>query len=574
MNKNYRYLHGNKVFFHLKSDTIYIYTLFFSLFFLNAFCAQGQTRLVVRAKDSTKMALVDSLGYEQMHPNAAAMQEAAIALSKKLNLAGYFEHVLGPIRQANDSLFSMSLERLGKRYPFLLINTQKIDPALLGNSKKDTLKIAVEETQSFLQTITAKLETRGRVFDEVQLTNITPIDGTVVADLTISEEKERLVNKIVIKGYEDFPRSFLRHGSKLKLGTPIQRDFLAKESSALASLPFVNEMKSPEILFENDSSTVYLYLEKAKSNYFDGFIGFNTEEGSGNLKLNGYLDLRLVNNLNKGEALHLNWKNDGREQTNLNINAQIPYIFRSPIGVEGALTIFRKDSTFQNTTLQGKLTYKPTLRSQFNLGISSLESNATQDNLIDTKDLNGTFLVSGYDYLEPELENQIFVNKTRLSVSFGVGRRKAEDQDNQQFKLDLVANRNFKVSKRSSIYLNTALGFLNSEAYFDNEKYRIGGINSIRGFNENSIEATTYSYLNTEFRYLLAANTFFHTITDAAYINDDLTEQDTILYGFGVGLGLRTSSGLFRLNYALGTTDDSTIKFSESKVHISFSSIF
>ena len=53
-----------------------------------------------------------------------------------------------------------------------------------------------------------------------------------------------------------------------------------------------------------------LYLEKNKSNRFEGFLGFGSEETTGDLELNGYLNLNLVNNLNYGESFILNYRSD------------------------------------------------------------------------------------------------------------------------------------------------------------------------------------------------------------------------------------------------------------------------
>ena len=71
----------------------------------------------------------------------------------------------------------------------------------------------------------------------------------------------------------------------------------------------LHSIKFPEILFEQDSTTVYLYLQKTKTNKFDGLIGFNTND-QGKLKFNGYIDLYLNNLLNKGESLSINWKSN------------------------------------------------------------------------------------------------------------------------------------------------------------------------------------------------------------------------------------------------------------------------
>jgi len=73
---------------------------------------------------------------------------------------------------------------------------------------------------------------------------------------------------------------------------------------------------------------------------------------------------------------------------------------------------------------------------------------------------------------------------------------------------------------------------LNSDQYFTNELFRIGGVNSIRGFNEQSIFTKNYSYFNFEYRFLASTTSYFYTITDLGFIKT--TENESIL---GLGLG-------------------------------------
>ena len=126
----------------------------------------------------------------------------------------------------------------------------------------------------------------------------------------------------------------------------LNNSVLIEKNNALNSLGFVNSTKPPEILFKKDSTTVYLYLTKQKNNNFDGILGFSTGEENQGLTLNGYLNLELNNNLNYGEQFLLNYKADGNDQQKLRVKLTLPYLFKSPFGIETELNIFRRDSTF------------------------------------------------------------------------------------------------------------------------------------------------------------------------------------------------------------------------------------
>ena len=106
-------------------------------------------------------------------------------------------------------------------------------------------------------------------------------------------------------------------------------------------MPFVSQIKYPEVLLTKDSTKVYLYLEKRKNNSFDGFLGFGNKETTQKLQFNGYLDLNLYNNLNSGERFNLYWKNDGNKQSTFNVNLDLAYIFKSPMALKTNLRIFK-----------------------------------------------------------------------------------------------------------------------------------------------------------------------------------------------------------------------------------------
>ena len=65
-----------------------------------------------------------------------------------------------------------------------------------------------------------------------------------------------------------------------------------------------------------------------------------------------------------------------------------------------------------------------------------------------------------------------------------------------------------------------------------------------------------------------------HSVLDAAYFENSLTDAKEKLFGFGFGFGLLTNSGLFRLNYSSGKTENRQFRLSDSKVHISLTATF
>ena len=132
----------------------------------------------------------------------------------------------------------------------------------------------------------------------------------------------------------------------------------------------------------------------------------------------------------------------------------------------------------------------------------------------------------------------------------------------------------FNLNTKNSIYIRLNSAGINSDNFFTNELLRFGGVKSIRGFEENSLIASLYSVFNTEYRYRLNNNMYIHSIVDAAYFENDITQTKEKLFAFGFGFGVFTKAGLLKFNYANGKSENQKFKFSDSKIHLSLTTIF
>jgi hypothetical protein len=317
-----------------------------------------------------------------------------------------------------------------------------------------------------------------------------------------------------------------------------------------------------------------VYIEKSKPNKFDGFIGFSNDDQS-QISFNGYLDLQLQNIFNSGEKINVYWKNDGNQQTSFNLGTELPYAFNSPIGVKANLRIFKQDSTFQNTITDLNVGYLFSYNTKAYLGYQKSNSVSLQDNnMPNITNFSASFITGSFEHLSYKREATVFPELTKISTKFGWGNRSLTFSKSNQFFGQVEISHHFEWDQKNSLFVKNQSYYLQSNEYVTNELLRFGGINSIRGFNENSLQANVFSGIMAEYRYLLASNLYVHTITDYGYMQDKTTSQENKLLGLGFGFGLFTKNGLFNLIYANGSTSEQTIKLSNSIVHISFKTNF
>lgn len=519
--------------------------------------------------------IIDSISYKKIHENVKSIEDETKNLSATLSKKGYLENrELGNLK-INDSTFVFSFS-VGTKTNTIYIHTKSLtanEKELLGIDK-DTIILTPGDVEDFMTANIRALEKKGYSLSNIQLVDLSPSGSIINASLKIKTEKKRTLDAIVIEGYKKFPEGIRRNIAKQYRKKTFNQDNLQRVYNDFNSIRFVRQTRYPEILFKQDTTKVYVYLEKAKSNSFDGFIGFSNDDDS-NVVFTGYVDLLLSNVLNTGERFNLYWKSDGNKQTTFNAGLELPYIFKSPIGIKANLKIFKQDSTFQNTATDINVGYYFSYNSKLYVGHQQTQSVDIQNlNSSTISDFSNSFWTTSYEYTDFNVDDFLFPEKTALVIKSGIGKRDGKTSDSDQYFTQLNLSYNLYLNKRNIINLKTQAYYLESDDYIINELYRFGGINSIRGFNENSLQGNMYVALLSEYRFVLAPNMYVHSITDYGYYQDETSNIKNNLLGLGFGFGLLTKTGLFNIIYANGSTKDQTIKLSNSIVHLSFKTNF
>lgn len=519
--------------------------------------------------------IIDSLSYKKIHENAKSIINETSLLSTTLLKIGYLENKELANIKTNDSTFVYKFS-IGPQTKTIHIYTGRVAPEVknLLSITKDTITLRLSDVEPFMTTGVAALERKGYSLSSMQLIEYSAHNASLKATLKIKTEKKRTLDDIVIEGYKKFPEGIRKNIAKQYKGKVFNQQNLQRVYNDFNAIRFISQVRYPEILFKQDTTKVYVYLEKSKPNTFDGFIGFSNDDKS-NVVFNGYLDLLLNNILNTGEKFNLFWKSDGNKQTTFNTSLELPYIFRSAIGLKASLRIFKQDSTFQNTITDLNVGYYFSYNSKLFLGYQQSQSVDIQNlNSSTLSDFSNSFWTSTYEFVNYNVDDFMFPEKTSLFLKGGIGKRDAKTGKTDQYFAQLNFSHNLYLNKRNIINLKTQSYYLNSRTYIINELYRFGGINSIRGFNENSLQANLLTALMAEYRYVLSSNMYVHTITDYGYFQDDTSNTKNNLLGLGFGFGLFTKTGLFNIIYANGSTKDQQIKLSNSIVHISFKTNF
>jgi len=561
--------------------TLYLILIIYLLFSTEGFC-QNLT-LKIDGKNEAETRVIDSLGYLKMHSDFKSIKSEVDSIQKILFKIGYIENEIKSLKKTKDTTFYSQIHLKNKyKTIYIYYNKNNLDTPIINLVSKEVFDdyfiLKFSEVERALDFINSEISKKGLPFSKLKLSDIKIKDtSSLKAHLTIdSLESKRIINDIVIKGYEKFPQSYIKHFLKIKPKQVFDLNTIKEKTEELNNLNFANEIKSPEVLFSKDSTTLYLYLEKSKSNAFDGFLGFGTNEETNKLEFDGYLNLNLINNLNFGESFRLLYKSDENDQKTFEADVSLPYLFKTPIGADLLLRIFKRDSSFTTVNQSARLHYQINSKNKMYVGIVSTESNNLLTENISSiiSDYKTQHYTIAYQFLKPQSNNILFPIKSKFYLEAGFGERKTSSSSENQSQYSIDALKIFTLNKTNSIFIRVNGSNLITDTYFENELLRFGGINSIRGFEENSLFASLYGVLNTEYRFQLNNSIYIHSIIDAGYFENKISSSKEKLFGYGFGFGILTKAGLLRFNYANGKNENTQFKLSNSKIHISLTANF
>ena len=568
----------NQPFLQLKA-TPYIYILLFYLSFSGLMAQNHTLKLSLNSKESDHSEVL-----QKIKPIDVAIDSIQLELDNfqdAMELKGYLNTTIDSIIKS-DSV-SIAFINLGPQLEHINIDYSHIPGTLLNDNDLGTysssanrqlVRIPFSEIQNFMNTLVFSFEKKGNSFIQVSLKQIKLEQNEATAKLQLDQNFQRKIDKVIVKGYENFPPHFIEHELGLITGSVFNKRKMELASIAINNIPFADELKSPEILFTNDSTIIYLYLKKKKSNQFDGIIGFASKEESSGLEFNGYLDLAINNIFNSGETIALFWKNNGNDRQRFYLEAETPYLFNLPITPKVNFELYRQDSTFNNVKTNASLRYSLFGKGEIAAHLSSENSNdLTSGSTAGISSYSNLFYGFSYSY-KVLSASELFPIKFIIDVNALFGSRKIEGQQSNQSKFGIHSSYIYSINERNHIFLRNISELLNSSDFLENELFRIGGTYNLRGVNEESIFASGYTIFNLEYRLQPNDSSFLYSITDYSYSENALTADQTKVLSFGLGYAFQTKAGILNLSYAIGKLNDNPFTFDNSKVHIKIISKF
>lgn len=351
---------------------------------------------------------------------------------------------------------------------------------------------------------------------------------------------------------------------------------------------FLTLNKPPDISFQKNKATIYLDVSEDVSNSFQGIVGLQ-ESSTGKSAIIGSLALDVENLFQSGKQLSVHWERFAQESQNLNLSYKHPFLLGMPLTPSVELTILKQDTTFLTRgTKLGLLTYispRTSLLIQYD-GVNGSLISAKQENLV-SKGL-ADFKRNSYEaILSNGLKRKLGQAKEGVFWKIGacIGTKKVTKNaalsdayydsialSTNFYRADLHLMGQKRIKKNLFFFQDVQGGALENNEILTNELYRLGGLSTIRGFNEKTFFAKRFGMVRSELR------SFFESQSYAYLFFDQLIYQraraSEYVFGTGLGFVLATLSGQFSFALSVGQSDNQQISFNELRAHFGYVSRF
>lgn len=572
--------------------------LLLSLFLFALSPVTGQEKKIVLKTNQESLLSTEKINIKTICQTENECRNELKKVSSELRKKGFVASSIDSIKRINDTLYAYLY--IGSRYKWGQLSAGNTDEeALIYAGFREKIYRNRLFNPDEINTLSEKLlryyENRGYPFASVKLEHFKIQNENFSAEIQVEKNKLYRIDSILIKGDAKISPEYLYNYINIRPGDIYKEDLLEAVDTRLREIAFIEPVRPAEIVFTENQCLLFLYLKKKKSSQFNGIFGVLPDNKTGKITITGDARVRIKNGFGKGELIDLNWRKLSSQVQDLKINFNYPFLFKSPFGTDLQFKLFKKDSTFLELQRQAAIQYYLRNGNFFKVFIGKNTSDLLSPSMFSNATVLPAFAdVDMFSYgIGIKIEKLDYRLNPRSGISVtaegSAGNKKirinpALDEalyanlalNSAQLQGTLYAEAFIPVLKRATVKIGANCGFIQNEMLFTNELYRIGGIRTFRGFNEESLFASAYAIGTAEFRFLLDRNSALYLFYESGWYERNTREEyfNDLPYSFGSGVFFQTKAGVFSLNYALGSEQNNPIQLRGGKIHFGFLNYF
>jgi len=457
----------------------------------------------------------------------------------------------------------------------------KMYSALFVDARYDDFSNAIESILKYL-------ENKGFPFASLTVDSLFFVQNLVLLNMTFDKGSQYHYDSIVVKGDVQISDAFLRRFFNFKKRSLYSEKQIKQSQKLSRQLPFMTMNESPQVLFVEDKAYVFLFLKKRKNHSFDGIVGFvPPPDGQSGIQLTGDIRLKLNNLFAQGELLNFDWRAYDVGSQDLNILLDYPFLFSTPFGTHLNFILNKKDSSFINTYYNIGINYYFSgfdyLKGFYESKVSNTYAGVEQSQTAFRSSKVSSY---GLEYSQNRLNDVIlptsgYLFKSSLAAGMLVRDKNPifvtqQNEKVNQYVVQLNSPFYVPLYKRLIFHGGIRGVWMIADGLYENEMLRFGGFNSLKGFDEDGISASTYFMATTELRYMIESYSYFSVFWNGAFYEKkgmNSYVKDTP-WGLGLGFSFNTPAGIFSINYAMGKQFNNPFDLKGAKVHFGISGKF
>jgi len=573
--------------------------LFFCLLLVFTFSLRSQS-LNLKIKSLEPKSPVTKLNYRKKVSDKSDAYKEIDNILLALQYKGYLLAAADTIFSDSSSVTAIVSENL--LYKTAKLRLGNLDPTLaskLGISEKLYFNkpFRYREVARSLEKIILYYENNGFPFVSVNLDSVSTQHNQLSAVLNVRKNKFFKIDSVKIEGSARVNAKFLYRYLSVKPNMPYSEETMKGVSQKIRQLPFVTEKQTQRVQLTERTNKLILFLDKKDASQFDGIIGLLPDADTKKTVVTGDVKLKLINGvLRNGETFDLEWRRLQSQTQDFNGRVIYPFLFGTPVGTDYSLKIYRKDTTFIDITNNIGLQYYFSGLNNFKI---FYKQRAT--NLISTSGLtNVTNLPEYADISTRSYGAGIFLEKLdyRFNPRQGFAITLNGQTGNRTIKKNpkvnevaydklLMRSTQFQFDLSTALYIhlqgNSVLKFgvqgasvFGNSTVFKNELFRIGGLKTLRGFDEESIYASTYVIPTLEYRFIFSQNSNLLLFAEGAWYENNSNGNyiSDMPVSVGAGVNFETKAGILSLNYGLGNQFNNGFDLRNGKIHFGLTALF
>jgi outer membrane protein assembly factor BamA len=584
--------------------------LLFLLLAVVASSAQTKYALKIVGTDKPSDFFEKKFAYKStLRDSMATVQEMNLLLSKLRN-AGYLAASTDSIQADSASMHTYIY--VGEPFTQIVLTSGNLDVEQLQasgakNSIQNNKPISYRQVEQIKSRIIQSAENSGYPFASVRLDSF-QYGESISAKLMLTKNDLIKYDTLRIFGKTKVKRVFLKNYLGLKTNRAYNESNISRIKQRLNELQFVEQIQPHTVEFQNGKAAVNLYLKDKRASQFNFLLGFLPGSSGQKLLVTGEARIHLFSPFGVGEEIFLEWQKLQPKTQRLDIRLTYPYIAGLPLGINARFELYKRDTTYLDIDGDYGVQYQT-------IGSNYLRASLKQKTTIllnpDTAFVRQRrALPTNLDINSNEFALEYFVQKLdyrfnptsgyvlRLGGSAGVKRIRKNNTiasmfdeiagksfeylydsirtKSFQFKIALAFDKYWRLAPRHTIKTAIDGKYFYSPLVFENEMYRLGGVSSLRGFDDQSIFTPYYLMANLEYRFLLSKNSYFSAFFNSAMVKNNAANQKQFdfPYGFGAGAAIETKAGVFGITYAMGTQQNNKFSFRSAKIHFGYVNYF